>query len=168
MGLAVEVLESDAVRRVITPMPTYSESERDLFSRSLVFTGQRLVAHGVTVVFNATASRRVYRGFARSVIPSSSRSPWNVLSRPAWGETGKGPIERASWENLSPFPDSNLPTKRRSTRISESTSPLLTQEPQQPRSACGQSEIFLASYEKTPGACIQTGFIYSQLSDGIP
>ena len=69
MGLAVEVLESDEVRRVITPIPTYSETERDLFYRALAFTGQRLVAHGVTVVFDATASRRAYRDFAKSVIP---------------------------------------------------------------------------------------------------
>ena len=69
MGLAVEVLESDEVRRVITPTPTYSEAERDMFYRALAFTGQRLVAHGVTVVFDATASRRAYRDFARSVIP---------------------------------------------------------------------------------------------------
>ena len=69
LGLTVEVLESDAVRRVITPTPTYSEAERDLFYRALVFTGQRLVAHGVTVIFDATASRRVYRDFAKSVIP---------------------------------------------------------------------------------------------------
>ena len=69
MGLAVEVLESDEVRRVITPTPTYSEAERDLFYRALVFTGQKLVAHGVTVVFDATASHRVYRDFARSRIP---------------------------------------------------------------------------------------------------
>ena len=69
MGLAVEVLESDEVRRVITPTPTYSEAERDLFYRALAFTGQRLVTHGVTVVFDATASRRAYRDFARSVIP---------------------------------------------------------------------------------------------------
>jgi adenylylsulfate kinase len=69
MGLAVEVLESDEVRRVVTPIPTYSEAERDLFYRSLAFTGQRLVAHGVTVVFDATASRRAYRDFARSAIP---------------------------------------------------------------------------------------------------
>ena len=69
MGFAVEVLESDEVRRVITPIPTYSETERELFYRALAFTGQRLVAHGVTVVFDATASRRVYRDFARSVIP---------------------------------------------------------------------------------------------------
>jgi adenylylsulfate kinase len=35
----------------------------------LAFAGQRLVAHGVTVIFDATASRRVYRDFARSAIP---------------------------------------------------------------------------------------------------
>ena len=69
MGFAVEVLESDEVRRIITPIPTYSETERDLLYRTLAFTGQRLVAHGVTVVFDATASRRIYRDFARSVIP---------------------------------------------------------------------------------------------------
>jgi adenylylsulfate kinase len=69
MGLVVEVLESDEVRRVITPTPTYSEAERDLFYRALAFTGERLVVHGVTVVFDATASRRAYRDFARSVIP---------------------------------------------------------------------------------------------------
>ena len=69
LGLTVEVLVSDEVRRVITPIPTYSDAERDLFYRALAFTGQRLVAHGVTVVFDATASRRVYRDFARSVIP---------------------------------------------------------------------------------------------------
>jgi adenylylsulfate kinase len=69
LGLTVEVLESDEARRVITPIPTYLEAERDLFYRALAFTGQKLVAHGVTVVFDATASRRAYRDFAKSVIP---------------------------------------------------------------------------------------------------
>ena len=69
MGCAVEVLESDAVRRVLTPVPTYSHAERDLFYRALAFMGARLVAHGVTVIFDATANRRAYRDFARSVIP---------------------------------------------------------------------------------------------------
>ena len=69
LRLTVEVLESDEVRRVVTPIPTYSEAERDLFYRALAFTGQKLVAHGVTVIFDATASRRVNRDFARSVIP---------------------------------------------------------------------------------------------------
>ena len=42
LGLVVEVLESDEVRRVITPAPTYSEAERDLFYRVLAFIGQKL------------------------------------------------------------------------------------------------------------------------------
>jgi adenylylsulfate kinase len=69
LGCSVEVLESDAVRRVLTPTPTYSHAERDLFYRALAFMGARFLAHGVTVVFDATASRRKYRDFARSVIP---------------------------------------------------------------------------------------------------
>ena len=69
LGLPVEVLESDAVRRVLTPTPTYSQAERDLFYRALAFMGARLVAHGVTVIFDATANRRAYRDFARSLIP---------------------------------------------------------------------------------------------------
>lgn len=69
MGFTVEVLESDAVRRILTPTPTYSTDERDLFYRALAFTGQRLVEYGVTVIFDATASQRSYRDFARSVIP---------------------------------------------------------------------------------------------------
>lgn len=69
LGLHVEVLESDAVRRVLTPRPTYSHEERDLFYRALAFLCSRLVAHGVTVIVDATANRRVYRDFARDLIP---------------------------------------------------------------------------------------------------
>lgn len=69
LGLTVEVLESDEVRRVLTPGASYSQEERDVFYRALAFTGSRLVAHGVTVVFDATASRRSYREFARGLIP---------------------------------------------------------------------------------------------------
>jgi len=69
LGLIVEVLESDEVRRALTPMPTYTPVERDLFYRALAFMGQRLVAHGVTVLFDATASSQAYRDYARRMIP---------------------------------------------------------------------------------------------------
>ena len=69
LGLSVDVLESDAVRRTLTPAPTYSQPERDLFYRALAFTGAKLGLHGVTVIFDATANRRAYRDFARSLIP---------------------------------------------------------------------------------------------------
>ena len=68
LGLSVEILESDVVRRLLTPTATYSEAERDLFYRALAFSGARLVAHGVTAIFDATASRRAYRDFGRSMI----------------------------------------------------------------------------------------------------
>ena len=69
LGHSVEVLESDEVRRALTPTPTYSPMERDLFYRALALMGAKLVAHGVTVIFDATASKREYREFARSLIP---------------------------------------------------------------------------------------------------
>jgi adenylylsulfate kinase len=69
LGYSLEVLESDVVRQVLTPHPTYTQSERDLFYRALAFMGARLVSHGITVIFDATANRRVYRNFAREFIP---------------------------------------------------------------------------------------------------
>ncbi len=69
LGSPVEVLESDVVRRILTPQSTYDQAERDLFYRALAFTGAKLVSHGVTVIFDATANKRAYRDFARSLIP---------------------------------------------------------------------------------------------------
>ena len=69
IGLQAEIMESDAVRRILTPSPTYSNEERDLFYRSLALMGSRLLAHGVNVIFDATASRRAYREFARTLMP---------------------------------------------------------------------------------------------------
>lgn len=69
LDITVEVLESDAVRRILTPEASYSKEERDLFYRALGFMGARLLAHGVNVIIDATASRRAYREFARTLIP---------------------------------------------------------------------------------------------------
>ncbi|TAJ08040.1 MAG: adenylyl-sulfate kinase [Nitrospirae bacterium] len=70
LGLRVEVLESDALRQTLTPAPTYSREERDLFYRALAVMGSRLAAQGVAVIFDATANRRAYRDFARTLIPN--------------------------------------------------------------------------------------------------
>lgn len=67
-GVALETLESDALRRVLTPKPSYSVEERDLFYRALVFTGTKLVEHDVNVLFDATANRREHRDLARTAI----------------------------------------------------------------------------------------------------
>ena len=67
-GLPVQVLDSDHLRRVLTPEPTYSREERDWFYRVMVFVGQLLVQNGVNVVFAATAGRRSYRDEARATL----------------------------------------------------------------------------------------------------
>ena len=68
-GIDAEVLESDELRRVITPHPRYDEEERDAFYGAMLEIGRLLVRHGVPVVFDATANLRRYRDRARAVLP---------------------------------------------------------------------------------------------------
>lgn len=67
-GIDVAVLESDVLRRVLTPRPQYDEEEREAFYRQMVYIGTLLTRHGVPVVFDATANRRRYREHARQQI----------------------------------------------------------------------------------------------------
>lgn len=68
-GIDVAVLESDVLRLIFTPNPSYTEDERERFYRQMVFVGQLLTRHGVPVIFDATANRRIYRDQARRLIP---------------------------------------------------------------------------------------------------
>jgi protein-L-isoaspartate(D-aspartate) O-methyltransferase len=67
-GEDVTVLELDAIRRVLTPAPTYSDAEREAVYRALVYIGACLVEAGVSVIFDATAHRRAWRDRARTTI----------------------------------------------------------------------------------------------------
>lgn len=67
-GIDAAVLESDALRVVLTPHASYTDDDRDVFYRAVTHIGTLLVNHGVPVIFDATANRRVYREHARSVI----------------------------------------------------------------------------------------------------
>lgn len=69
-GIDVAVLESDALRTIFTPHPTYDQAERDTFYAQLVYVGSLLTQHGVPVIFDATANRRTYRDRARAQIPN--------------------------------------------------------------------------------------------------
>ena len=59
----------DKMRTILTPVPTYDEVERDAFYRSLAQLGGLITRNGVPVIFDATANKRVYRDYARSLIP---------------------------------------------------------------------------------------------------
>jgi adenylylsulfate kinase len=68
-GIRPVVLESDALRKVLTPEPTYAPDERDRFYQQMAELGALISRCGVPVIFDATANRRTYRDAGRSLIP---------------------------------------------------------------------------------------------------
>ncbi|HEY7362835.1 MAG TPA: adenylyl-sulfate kinase [Methylomirabilota bacterium] len=68
LGHPAVVLELDAIRKLLTPTPSYTDWERDLVYRALVYMARTLTSCGVPVIIDATAHRRVWRDLARSVI----------------------------------------------------------------------------------------------------
>jgi adenylylsulfate kinase len=69
-GEPVQLLELDDMRRLVTPQATYTDAERDLVYRALVYVASTLVDAGVPVVIDATAHRRAWRDLARAVVPA--------------------------------------------------------------------------------------------------
>ena len=67
-GIPAVVLESDELRRILTPSATYSPEERSHFYRMMVLIGDLITRSNVNVIFDATANRRSYRDHARSLI----------------------------------------------------------------------------------------------------
>lgn len=67
-GIKVQILESDSLRKILTPKPDYSEEERNLFYSTMVYIGKLLIRNGISVIFDATANKRKYRDKARSEI----------------------------------------------------------------------------------------------------
>ncbi len=68
-GINVQLLSSDALRKVLTPNPTYSLEERDVVYATLTYIATLLTRNGVNVIIDATGNLRVYRDNARKQIP---------------------------------------------------------------------------------------------------
>jgi adenylylsulfate kinase len=68
-GIHAQLLSSDALRKVLTPKPTYSLEERDVVYATLVFIAKLLTQSGANVVVDATGNLRRYRENARQQIP---------------------------------------------------------------------------------------------------
>ncbi len=68
LGVPMVVLESDKMRSILTPEPTYSEKEREQFYRAIILIGELITRSGMNVIFDATANQRVYRDHARSLM----------------------------------------------------------------------------------------------------
>lgn len=70
VGVVSCVLDSDEVRAILTPQPTYSDAERDWFYRTLVDLAALLSRNGVAVLIAATGQRQAYRAAAYQQIPT--------------------------------------------------------------------------------------------------
>jgi len=67
-GIKSYIISSDALRRIATPKPKYSEEERDIVYGALVYAAKVLTENGVNVIIDATGNRRRYRDLARKTI----------------------------------------------------------------------------------------------------
>lgn len=110
-GVDVALLESDELRKVFTPHPRFDPEERDTFYRQMVYLGVLLTQHGVPVIFDATANRRVYRDWARQQISKFlevyvqcplatciARDPKGIYRRAREGEAQTVPGLQAAYE----------------------------------------------------------------------
>ena len=110
-GIPVVVLESDEMRKILTPVPTYDQKERDAFYRALALIGGVITRSGVPVIFDATANKRAYREYARTLIPRfveayitcpleicMKRDPKGIYGRAVAGKTSTVPGIQATYE----------------------------------------------------------------------
>jgi len=68
-NIKTHLLSSDALRKILTPKPTYSSDERDMVYATLVYIAKLLTQNGVNVLIDATGNLRRYRENARKQIP---------------------------------------------------------------------------------------------------
>jgi adenylylsulfate kinase len=110
-GVQVVVLESDEMRKILTPVPTYDQKERDAFYRAITLIGGVITRSGVPVIFDATANKRSYREYARTLIPRfveayvtcpldicMKRDPKGIYDRAVKGMTDTVPGVQAIYE----------------------------------------------------------------------
>ena len=111
MGVSVQVLESDALRKVLTPRPTYTTEERETFYNALIHIGTLLASNGVNVLFDATAHRRRWREQARETFPRflevfvdtplevcAERDPKGIYRKAETGEAKTVPGKQLAFE----------------------------------------------------------------------
>ncbi|MDP2276585.1 MAG: adenylyl-sulfate kinase [Nitrospirota bacterium] len=63
------ILRMDAFRKIVTPKPAYSDLERDIVYRSLVYLAKKMTEQGHNIIIDATGNLRRWRTLARRLIP---------------------------------------------------------------------------------------------------
>lgn len=63
------ILRMDELRKIVTPEPAYSDAERDIVYRALVYLAKKLSGFGHDVIIDATGNLIKWRELARQLIP---------------------------------------------------------------------------------------------------
>jgi len=125
MDWKVEVLESDELRRVLTPKPLYTDEERDWFYSTIIWLAQLLHKHDINVIIDATGHKKKYRDEARkifgknfievyvkcSVETAMKRDPKGLYRRALTGEVRTLPGLQVPYEE-TPNPEITLDTEK--------------------------------------------------------
>ena len=62
------ILSMDTFRKIVTPDPSYSDTERDTVYRALILTAMKITELGHHVIIDATGNRLKWRELARELI----------------------------------------------------------------------------------------------------
>jgi len=103
-GIVVQILDSDQLRRRLTPNPTYSAEERDWFYDIITFLAELLTTNGVNVLIAATASQRAYRQAARDRISRFAEVYVECPPEVCRARDPKGLWERADRDEITNLP----------------------------------------------------------------
>ncbi len=63
-------LDSDVIREILTPHPSYSQAEREIIYRSIIYFCRVLNDNGHNVIVSATANLKRYRILAEQMLPN--------------------------------------------------------------------------------------------------
>lgn len=108
-GITVQILDSDELRRRLTPKPTYSDEERDWFYNAIAVLADLLTANGVNVLIAATASRRAYRQAARERIARFAEVHVECPPEVCRARDPKGLWARADRGEITNLPGAGVP-----------------------------------------------------------
>lgn len=105
----VQVLDSDELRRRLTPHPTYSPEERDLFYDLLGVIAELLTANGVNVLIAATGSQRAYRQAVRDRLDRFAEVYLDCPPQVCRARDPEGLWRRAERGEISNLPGADAP-----------------------------------------------------------
>jgi len=107
--ISVELLDSDQMRQILTPNPTYSAPERDWFYQLLAFIAGLLTNNGVNVIIAATAPLQRHRQAARARIQRFAEVYVRCPPEMCRARDPKGLWERAYAGEITTLPGVGVP-----------------------------------------------------------